>query len=405
MLWIAAAIAPCISRADDPSHASAPATAAASQPADPMRPPRPPGSRHDPPREGETPEAPLSEAQQAELLEHLRERRPMLYQRLIELRETSPLRFRNDLRRLWRWSNAREQARGELARHRRQTIRRLWPLARQYHRSADPAERLELRERMREQIREHIRRQHERLESRLEQLREDLERFHDEIRSRVEHRGQILDRRLQWLLDPDKAPRAPSLRDIDVPGPPADSHGTPPGPPHGSPGEQPPSATADEQGLEAFAGKLFPGLDEKLRQLRESDPEGFRRALERLRSWHEHLRRMPEPLRDAVIAEHRLRVRVRQIAQAARLAADPEQREAWRDRLAETLEEVFDAEQHRLGLHLEHMRDHLRRVSDEVSRSRKRHEERIDLHLERLLERAGRNARGDDEPALAPHGR
>lgn len=132
-------------------------------------------------------------------LERFRTEQPEEYRELMELRETNPEAFREQLRNHMR--DLVKRVRGESLSDQEQELHEL---ARQYREAETEAERRRLRETLRDGLTElfddRIRSQRERLED----MRARLEEVEAAIERREEHRDEIIDTRVDELLrDPE----------------------------------------------------------------------------------------------------------------------------------------------------------------------------------------------------------
>ncbi len=166
----------------------------------------PRGERHGPP-----PRA-LTEAQEAELLDAIRQRRPEYHERLMQLKEEQPWRYRRAMGFLWDWHErlkrmdpeeresvlAEHEARIEVAR-----------LARALRDAPDDARRAELREQLRTAIVAQFAAEQKRYEARLKALEEQVKQLREGLEAREQRKDELIEERFTRVLDNKRPPLDP----------------------------------------------------------------------------------------------------------------------------------------------------------------------------------------------------
>ncbi len=145
----------------------------------------------------------MTEAQEQETLEFVKQRNPDYYERLVELREDNPRRYRRAIGSwylfLQRWKHMSPELRDATIREREAQVRIL-KTVRQIHATEDPAEKERLREQLNEDVTEHFEAEQKLREQRLAQLIEQINRIRSEMKERSEQREKIVaERVVKWL--------------------------------------------------------------------------------------------------------------------------------------------------------------------------------------------------------------
>lgn len=173
------------------------------QPADRDRPGRIGGPSHGDGRHGGRQLEPLSEDQQAELLEALGSRFPKRRQELLQLREDHPDHFQQVTARLWRWyqewkllpAEAQETAMLE------QELKiQAIQLVRQWREAKDPDEKKALRLKLRDVLTKKFQASQELREKRLAAMQDQIKQLRAENADRTESRDEIIDEQVDQIL-------------------------------------------------------------------------------------------------------------------------------------------------------------------------------------------------------------
>lgn len=172
---------------------------------------------HDPHRNG-----PITETEERQIVEFVKAYMPQHYDRLIDLRDTNPRRYRITLRFL-RPRVQKLQAMPEATRkaHLREVKLKvqIYKTTRAYRSADSDGEKLQIRQQLHDLLAEQFDIEQNIQAHRLKQLEEQLQRLKDELKHRNEHREKIITDRLEDILSgerPDWMPRAgrhrPGLR-------------------------------------------------------------------------------------------------------------------------------------------------------------------------------------------------
>lgn len=146
----------------------------------------------------------LSDEQEAELLEVLREHQPGHYRQLTELRDSDPRRYRSALMSAWRWYQRWKvlpeevQEASNAARNARITVFRIM---RELRDTADPQARRQLLRELREAVRQEFQAEQIVREYRLEQLEAELERLREELKHHRENAEELIEERVERYVE------------------------------------------------------------------------------------------------------------------------------------------------------------------------------------------------------------
>lgn len=168
-----------------------------------------------------------------------------------------------------------------------------------------------------------------------------------------------------------------------------------------------PAASADEpltpdqtERMMQFARENLPNLYERLDRLRTSNPEAFRSMLRKMRGrllpMMELKSRNPRAA-ERMIAEHRARLAIADLAARYRRARNDAERSRLRRQLEQRIQERFDRHQERARQEIDELRKRLDEQARQLTDREQRREELIRREIERTLQEAARSSESDDE--------
>jgi ATP-dependent Lon protease len=166
----------------------------------------------------------LTEQQENDLLAVLKETQPENHRRLLELKKSSPDRFRWAMRAMWPWyqrykSMPKEAQKAMLDEQDAKV--EIWRIVEALPQAKDPAERAKLTSDLREAVSKQFGADQVLREYRLTELEQQIKRLREELQQRREQREQILkDRVEEWL----RASTQPHERRMSPPTRPAGPH-------------------------------------------------------------------------------------------------------------------------------------------------------------------------------------
>jgi hypothetical protein len=145
----------------------------------------------------------LTEQEEQRLLKLLQERRPQRYERLVRLKETSPLRYRLALRALHgfvrRWEHMPEEIQ-QAAMQAKEAEIRVAEIVSELRETDDPKRRETLREQLREAAAEQFEADMALRMHRLEELEKRLARLRQDLTERRERQEEIVSQRVERLI-------------------------------------------------------------------------------------------------------------------------------------------------------------------------------------------------------------
>ena len=172
--------------------------------------PRPRGGDVPPP----PPPAQLSSEQEKELLGALEKKKPSVYQRLIQLRDSRPTLYQSALRAAWwsyqKWKNMPEPVQDAVLTE--QELRaELGRVAEGIRKATDKAQRDKLVEQARATMTKLFEAEQKIREYRLSQLEEQIKKLREEMEKRYQQRNEIIEERInRWLKEGQGPAGAPA---------------------------------------------------------------------------------------------------------------------------------------------------------------------------------------------------
>lgn len=151
----------------------------------------------------------LTEKQEKEVLDAVKERKPEFYKQLIDLRESSPGRYRRALAGLWRLHQRlrympKEEREAVLAEQ--DARRKVYRLARAARQEKDAAKAARLKQELREAVAAQFQAEQTRFEVRLVQLAKRIKRHEAELKDRKARRDEIIAERFARALEGRRGP-------------------------------------------------------------------------------------------------------------------------------------------------------------------------------------------------------
>lgn len=148
----------------------------------------------------------ITEEQEQEVLNFLKEHRPEQYERATKLRDDHPRRYRWIIRTWWYFIQKVQHMPPEL---RDATIRerdaqvRIIKRVREIRRTDDPAKKEKLKQQLRKDVTDHFEAEQTLRKQRLDRLIEQIDRIKSELKERREQREKIVEERVEeWLKRP-----------------------------------------------------------------------------------------------------------------------------------------------------------------------------------------------------------
>jgi len=257
LLWgLAVALLCCAVATGDPPPADGQGEQAppAEQPAEqePQRPPRQPrqtrlseGRPH-----GHVSREPLTDQQETELLEFIKERLPQRYEGFVEFSEAKSRYYQFTMRRMWAWYEqwklmSPQAQEASITEH---DLRiEAFMVLRRFRETEDPDEREKIKAELLKALEDHFDAEQSLREVQLAELEERIEQVRQEIQQRAEDRDAIVAEQMERMLTfGSRHGRPPGEGEAPPDGPPPDGPppaGPPPdGPPPGAPPDGPPPA-------------------------------------------------------------------------------------------------------------------------------------------------------------------
>lgn len=191
--------------ADPPSDEGQPTDQPAEGP--PRRPPRLPGQRllsERPPHAGRPSRQPLTEEQEAELLEFIQEHLSQRYEDFVKLSETKPRHYQFVMARMWAWYEqwkvmSPEAQEASITEH--DLRMEAFMVLRRWRETEDPDEKAQLKAELRDALGKHFDAEQRLREIQLAQLEERIERVRQELQQRAEDRDAIVTEHMERMLE------------------------------------------------------------------------------------------------------------------------------------------------------------------------------------------------------------
>jgi hypothetical protein len=177
----------------------------------PEAPPQPPSAADDddPMVKLHPPAAPrITDEQERELLDVLKERMPERFTRLQKLKEESPRMYATSMREIWRWYSGWKTAPRDVQDAfvaSQQAQIRISQVVRQIE-SAPAGERARLRDELRAAVGAEFNADQKIRQYRLGQLQEQLTKLREQMQQRAAQRDRFIDERIDRLLNPSSQP-------------------------------------------------------------------------------------------------------------------------------------------------------------------------------------------------------